>query len=185
MKNRIFLIIICSLAFLSCSRDKEVVPNPPPQPPPVPSTSPVETNAPNSNYSPAFPGQTRVAGMTTSVRYQVNTITTSLVSPWGITALPDGRLLITEKAGRMRIVTTSGSVSEPISGIPQVNPAGQGGLLGICLDPDFANNRMIYWSFSEPNAGGSLTAIAKGRLATNETALEGVTVMGGRLLPMA
>jgi glucose/arabinose dehydrogenase len=91
--------------------------------------------------------------------------------------LPDGRLLITEKAGRMRIVTTSGNISEPITGIPPVNSAGQGGLLGVCLDPDFANNRMVYWSFSEPSAGGSLTAIAKGRLATNETALEGVIVI--------
>jgi aldose sugar dehydrogenase len=173
LKNRILLITIWSLALLSCSRDKEVVGDPTTGP----STAPVETNAANTNYTPAFPGQTRVAGITTSVRYQVNIITTSLASPWGINTLPDGRLLITEKAGRMRIVTTSGNVSEPISGIPQVNASGQGGLLGLCVDPEFGNNRMIYWSFSEPAAGSNLTAIAKGRLSNNETALEGVTVI--------
>jgi len=177
MKQVLIFIISLSLAFISCSRDKDSDSNSDPVTDPNPATAPVETNAPNTNYRPAFAGQTRVNGVTTSARYSVNVITTALASPWGITSLPDGRLLVTEKAGRMRIVTSAGNVSEPITGIPQVNPAGQGGLLGLCLDPNFASNRMVYWSFSEPGAGGNQTAIAKGSLAVNERTIEGATVI--------
>lgn len=179
MKPHIIFIISCFFAFLSCSRDtdSDSDSNPDPDPNPNPSTAPVETNAPNTNYSPAFPGQTRVNGITTSAGYQVDVVTSSLTSPWGITSLPDGRLLVTEKTGRMRIVTTSGTISESISGIPPVNPSGQGGLLGVCLDPEFVTNRMVYWSFSEPLTEGNLTAIAKGRLSDDERTLEGVTVI--------
>lgn len=138
------------------------------------STSPVETKPANTNYSPAFAGQTRVSGIKTTLAYKATVITSALASPWGIVMLPDGRFLVTEKAGRMRIVSSSGSVSEPVTGIPEVNASGQGGLLGLCLDPDFASNRMVYWSFSEP---GSLTAIAKGRLSADERTFENVTVI--------
>jgi len=141
-------------------------------------TSPVETNPPNTNYSPAFSGQTRINRVRTVSDYQVSNLTTNLSNPWGITALPDGRLLITEKVGRMRIVTpTTGEVSNPISGIPTVNPAGQGGLLGLCLDPAFASNRMVYWVFSESVSGGTVTSVAKARLANNETSMEGISVI--------
>jgi glucose/arabinose dehydrogenase len=77
----------------------------------------------------------------------------------------------------LRIVTTAGVVSEPITGLPAVNPAGQGGLLGLCLDPDFATNRMIYWVFSEAVTGGNISAVAKGKLAANEKTIEGATVI--------
>lgn len=179
MKRSLIFIISCSLAFLSCSRnnDEGSIPGPDPDPDPVPSVGAVETNPPNTNYRPAFSGQTRVNGVTTSARYKVDVLTTSLANPWGITSLPDGRLLVTEKAGRMRIVTTAGIVGEPITGIPQVNPAGQGGLLGLCIDPNFASNRMVYWSFSEPSPAGNQTAVAKGSLSADERALEGVTVI--------
>lgn len=141
-------------------------------------TSPVETNPPNTNYSPAFSGQTRINRVRTVSDYQVSNLTTNLSNPWGITALPDGRLLITEKAGRMRIVTpTTGEVSNPISGIPTVNSAGQGGLLGLCIDPAFASNRMVYWVFSESVSGGTVTSVAKARLANNETSMEGISVI--------
>jgi glucose/arabinose dehydrogenase len=170
-----FFIIICSfsLALASCSRDDD----PDPVADPDPIIPPVETNAPNTNYRPAFTGQTRVAGATTTTRYQATIITSALRSPWGITSLPDGRLLITEKAGAMRIVDQSGYVSNPITGIPAVNSSGQGGLLGLCLDPDFVTNRMLYWSFSQSVSGGNLTAIAKGRLSNNENTIEGATVI--------
>ena len=138
------------------------------------TTSPVEINPPNANYKPAFEGQTRINGIKTQTAYKATVITSSLASPWGIASLPDGRFLITEKAGRMRIVHSSGSVSEPISGVPQVNASGQGGLLGLCLDPNFVSNRMVYWSFSEP---GNLTAIAKAKLSADERAFENVTVI--------
>lgn len=176
---KLILHVFCSLLLLTaaCSRDDESVTEPPAPPTPGPSTSPVETLPPNATYRPSITGQTRISGVTTSTTVRSTVVTSSLTAPWGITSLPDGRLLITEKQGRIRIVTITGTISEPITGVPTVNAAGQGGLLGICLDPQFSTNRMVYWSFSEPSAGGNVTAIAKGRLADNERSLETVTVI--------
>ena len=133
------------------------------------SLAPVETKEANSPaYRPAFPGQTRIAGIQSTTPYEGKVLTEALKSPWGITSLPDGRLLITEREGTMRIVTTDGKVGEAITGIPKVNPSGQGGLLGIRVDPAFETNRMVYWVFSEPSAEGNLTAVAKGKLSGDE-----------------
>lgn len=134
--------------------------------------APVETKAPNTDYKPAFAGQTRAAGVKTTISYTVKALSSGLSSPWGITCLPDGRFLITEKGGQMRIATNTGSLSEPITGIPAVNADGQGGLLGLCLDPAFAQNRMLYWVFAEKTADGNLTAVGKGRLAADEKSIE-------------
>jgi aldose sugar dehydrogenase len=98
------------------------------------------------------------------------------VKPWGIAVLPDGRLLITEKEGTLRIVTTSGNMSAGITGVPKVNPRGQGGLLGLTLDPAFSTNRMIYWVFSEETPEGNLTAVAKGKLSADEKTIQNATV---------
>lgn len=138
---------------------------------------PVETKKPNSDYKPAFPGQTRVNGIKTQTPYEGTVLSDKLENPWGITTLPDGRLLITEKKGVLRIATTSGQLSEPITGLPKVNPDGQGGLLGIRVDPDFKTNRMVYWVFSEPRPDGNLTAVAKGKLSADEKTIEGATVI--------
>ncbi len=139
--------------------------------------SPVETGAANTNYKPVFEGQTRIAGVKTAFSFKTNIITNSLSSPWGVVSLPDGRLLVIEKAGTMRIVSQNGQISASITGIPAVNSSGQGGLLGLCLDPQFSSNRMIYWVFSEQNSGGTLTAVAKGKLSTDESRLESVSVI--------
>lgn len=138
---------------------------------------PVETKEPNSAYKPAFTGQTRIASVKSATNYEGKVLTEALKSPWGITSLPDGRLLVTEKEGTMRIVTPAGKVSEPITGIPKVNPSGQGGLLGIRTDPDFATNRMVYWVFSEASSEGNLTAVAKGKLSADEKKIDGATVI--------
>jgi len=174
MKQNLFFLFGFSLSMLSCSReDDPATPNPPPA-----TGAPVETNAPNATYQPAFTGQTRIGGATTAASsYRATVLTSSLASPWGVTSLPDGRLLVTEKAGQLRLVTTAGVVSAPITGLPAVNAAGQGGLLGVCLDPDFATNRLVYWSFAEARSGGNLTAIGKGRLATDERTIETPTVI--------
>ncbi len=137
----------------------------------------VETKEPNSAYKSAFPGQTRIGAVKSATPYEGKVLTEALKNPWGITSLPDGRLLITEKAGTMRIVTTAGQVSEPITGMPKVNADGQGGLLGLRIDPAFETNRMVYWVFSEPSAEGNLTAVAKGKLAADEKSVEGATVI--------
>src|SRR5690606_36658009 len=139
--------------------------------------APVETNKPNSNYQPAFQGQTRIDGDKTRTEYDVTVLSESLKSPWGIVSLPDGRLLITEKEGSMRIAAQDGTLSDAIAGVPELNSNGQGGLLGVTIDPDFEANRMVYWTFSENRPGGTLTAVAKGRLSNDERALENVQVI--------
>jgi len=138
---------------------------------------PVETRKPNTDYKPAFAGQTRIAGIKTGNPYTATVLSSELSAPWGITTLPDGRFLITQKRGTMVIVTTSGKVSASITGIPEVNSKGQGGLLGLTLDPDFGNNRMVYWCFSETRPDGNLTAVAKGRLADDEKSIQNVQVI--------
>ncbi|WP_018621298.1 PQQ-dependent sugar dehydrogenase [Spirosoma luteum] len=140
-------------------------------------TSPVETKEPNSNYKPAFAGQTRVAGVKSATNYEGRVLTEALKFPWGITSLPDGRLLITEREGAVRIVTPAGQVGDAITGLPKVNPSGQGGLLGIRVDPAFETNRMVYWVFSEPSPEGNVTAVAKGKLSADEKKMEGATVI--------
>ncbi len=150
-----------------------------------PSTgTPVETGNANTSYKPAFSGQTRINGVRTAAAYESNMISSGLTAPWGIAPMPDGRLLITEKAGRMRIATASGSLSAAITGIPSVDASGQGGLLGLCLDPQFSSNRMVYWLFSEQVSGGTVTAVAKGRLTDNEASIESPTVIY-RAMPAA
>lgn len=139
--------------------------------------APVETKKANSEYKPAFTGQTRINSVTTKAAFEGKVITSSLERPWGLAILPDGRFLVNEKGGTMRIVAASGAVGKPIDGVPKVNSDGQGGLLGLCLDPAFAKNRMVYWAFSEPSDEGNLTAVAKGKLSADETKLENVTVI--------
>lgn len=137
----------------------------------------VETQRPNTDYKPAFEGQTRIRAVVTKTPYETKVLTSSLQSPWGIVALPDGRFIVTEKAGTMRMVSASGTVGEPVQGIPKVNSRGQGGLLGICIDPSFIANRMVYWAFSEPLSEGNVTSVARGKLSSDEKSLENVTVI--------
>jgi glucose/arabinose dehydrogenase len=84
--------------------------------------------------------------------------------PWGMAFLPDGRLLVTERGGALRIVGRDGSVSAPLSGTPSVFSQGQGGLLDVALDPDFGSNRLVYLSYAESGDGGASTALGRGRL---------------------
>ncbi|SFC46015.1 Glucose/arabinose dehydrogenase, beta-propeller fold [Parapedobacter composti] len=139
--------------------------------------APVETKDPNTDYKPAFQGQTRAPGVKTTTPYDVKVLSEDLRRPWGIAVLPDGRLLITEKGGTLRLATPEGTVSAPITGLPKVNDAGQGGLLGITIDPDFNSNRTVYWSFSEDTPQGTQTAVAKGKLADDEKSVENATVI--------
>ncbi|MDN3548640.1 PQQ-dependent sugar dehydrogenase [Mucilaginibacter aquaedulcis] len=137
---------------------------------------PVEKNKPNSNYKPAFTGQTRIGSVKTKTPYTVNVINTELKSPWGMHVLPDGRLLISSKPGTMQILTTDGKVAKTITGFPEVQYAGQGGLLDVNIDPDFTKNRMVYWTYAQPGKGSTL-AVAKGKLSADETKLENVKVI--------
>ncbi len=87
--------------------------------------------------------------------------------PWGLAFLPDGRMLVTERAGRMRIVERDGRLNEPLAGVPPVVAAGQGGLLDVVLHPRFTSNQLVYWSYSEGGEGGAATAVARGKLDGN------------------
>lgn len=99
--------------------------------------------------------------------YRVVTVAEGLEHPWGMTFLPDGRMLVTERVGRLRIVSSDGKVSEPVEGLPPIAPVGQGGLLDVALHPKFAENKLVYFSFAEPGPGGQGTAVSRGRFEGN------------------
>jgi glucose/arabinose dehydrogenase len=174
IKIKIFFIV-CTLFIVSCTTNTHD--NGTTSSPPETSGQPVETRVPDSDYKPAFAGQTRIAGVKTTTLYEGRAINSTLKRPWGITSLPDGRLLITEKSGSMRIATTAGVLGEAITGIPPVNSGGQGGLLGVTIDPQFTSNRIVYWVFSESTTGGNVTAVAKGSLSADERRIENATII--------
>jgi glucose/arabinose dehydrogenase len=111
---------------------------------------------------------------------RLQTVARGLEHPWAIAFLPDGRLLVTERPGRLRIVAADGHLSAPVVGVPAVYAEGQGGLLDVAIDPRFADNRLIYISFSEEGSGGAGTAVSRGRLiddAAGTARLADVTVI--------
>ena len=107
----------------------------------------------------------------------VSTFADGLENPWAIAFLPDGGMLVTERAGRLRAVSEDGALSDPIAGVPEVDARRQGGLLDIALDPDFAENRLVYLSFAEKGDGGNSTAVARARLADDLAVLEDVEII--------
>ena len=115
---------------------------------------------------------------TDKVEVIVETVARNLQNPWGLAFLPDGRMLVTERPGRLRIADADGSLSEPLQGVPRAAARGQGGLLDVALDPNFAQNRLVYLSFAEDRGEGRAgTSVARGRLSQNGTALEAVQVI--------
>jgi glucose/arabinose dehydrogenase len=98
----------------------------------------------------------------------VETVAKGLDHPWGLAFLPDGRMLVTERPGRLRIVTRDGRLSPAVAGVPRVLASGQGGLLDVALDRDFATNKTIYFCFAEPASGGGRTAMARAMLSDGE-----------------
>lgn len=138
---------------------------------------PVETNKANSEYKPAFEGQTRIKGVKTTTPYKADKIAEKLGRPWAIVPMPDGRLMVTEKSGYMEIHSADGALVKKVTGFPKVDDGGQGGLLDVAFDPDFANNRTMYWSFSEKYGKGNLLAVAKGQLSADEGTVKNPTVI--------
>lgn len=97
----------------------------------------------------------------------VTKVADGLKNPWGMTFLPDGRMLVTERAGLIRYITADGQKSEPLSGLPDILVEGQGGLFDVILDPNFAENQIIYFSYNEPSPQGGSTTVAKAKLDNN------------------
>lgn len=106
---------------------------------------------------------------------RAETVASGLEHPWALEFMPDGRLLVTERPGRLRIVSMDGTVSPPLTGVPSVYAEGQGGLLDVALDPAFATNRLVYLSFAEPEDGLAGTSVARGTLGAG--GLENVAVI--------
>ena len=131
----------------------------------APAGAPVETG-PKSvpEFQPAFPGQTRAPAVKTQAALAVTEIAGGFNKPWAIAFLPDGRMLVTEKTGKLNIVTAQGVKSASVAGLPAVDARGQGGLLDVELGRDFQRSRLIYWTYYEPREGGNGLAVARGRL---------------------
>ena len=140
--------------------------------------SQLETRPANGQgQNPAFAGQTRAPGVTSDVKTASTVVASGLDHPWGLALLPDGRWLVTERAGRLRIITAEGGKGEPITGLPAVDARGQGGLFDVAVGPSFADDRMIYWAYAEPRQGGNATSVARGKLSDDGTKVESVQVI--------
>jgi glucose/arabinose dehydrogenase len=124
----------------------------------------VDPRPPNApNQQPAFPGQTDAPEQKLNVGFKVVTVADNINTGWAVAFLPNGKMLVTERGGQLLVVGPDGART-PVTGLPAVDARGQGGLLDVALDPDFAANSVIYWSFSEPQEDGSNnTAVARGR----------------------
>ena len=124
-----------------------------------------ETGRPNApDQRPVFPGQTRAPQPSVVTAVEATLFVRGLRKGWGFEFLPDGRLLVTEKGGTMRLVAADGRLGAEIGGVPAVDAQGQGGLLDVALSPGFAQDRLVFLSFSEPREGGNGTSVARGRL---------------------
>lgn len=126
--------------------------------------SPLQAQAPRSPTPPSVKGIV-----------DVQTVAKGLEHPWSLAFLPDQRMLVTERPGRLRLVGADGRISEPLAGVPQVYASGQGGLLDVALSPTFDKDRLVYLSFAESGEGGAGTAVARGRLG--ERGLENTQVI--------
>jgi len=138
----------------------------------------IETRSANSpDQRAASAGQTRACATRSDVAFEVTVLAKSLEHPWAVEPLPGGDLLVTEKPGRLRVVTAAGKVGQPIAGLSRVDARGQGGLLDVALSPKFDSDRTIYWSYSEPRKGGNATSVARGSLSDDRKRLDQIRVI--------
>src|ERR1700733_11115394 len=165
------LLVVLVFAYLAGCANKGAIRNK------LDSLPPVETKSPNSDYKPAFAGQTRIAGAKTNTPYTVDKIANNLGHPFAIVAMPDGRLMVTIKSGYMEIHDRNGALVKKITGFPAVVYSGQGGLLDVAFDPKFSSNKIIYWCYAEAYSGQNLTAVAKGKLNEVDGKVEEVSVI--------
>ena len=108
---------------------------------------------------------------------EVQTVASGLVNPWSLAFLPDGRMLVTERPGRMRVVTAEGQLSPPLKGVPEVWASNQGGLLDVIIDKSHAQNKTIYFCFAEGTGGGGRTAVARATLNDGNGLLDDVKII--------
>ena len=140
----------------------------------------LNSRPPNAvGQKPAFPGQTRAPEHKANVAFDIVTVASGLQTPWGLAFLPGGRMLVTERPGRLRVVGKDGTLSPPVAGLPALDARGQGGLLDVVLDPRYASNRLVYLSFAELGEKGmNHTAVLRGKFVDGPTPkLENVQVI--------
>jgi glucose/arabinose dehydrogenase len=193
--SRIVLGLTFAAAISSSAQTPRVVPRPPPQQPGAP---PAGSTAPDG-YAPLpeWAGQTRAPRPGITVPYDVETVATGIMSGFAFHFLPDRRMLVTERPGRLRIIDTNGRLSQPLGGLPAIFSGGPQGLFEAIPDRAFANNRVIYFTFTARPAGDTATPVprlaghvmaARARLAADDSKLEEVRVLldaegiGGRLI---
>ncbi len=139
---------------------------------------PLETREPEApDQAPAYSGQTRACEEQLNVDFDLEIVAEGLEHPWAVEPLPGGDLLVTEKPGRLRIVSADGEIGEPITGTPEVHAEGQGGLLDVALSPAFDSDRTIFMSYAQPRDGGNGTAVARAVLSEDRQSLENVEVI--------
>ena len=158
------LAVVAAASFYSCVNKQN-------------SNKPADAPQPTATYKAAFEGQTKIKAVTTTTPYNVEKIAEKLGKPWAIIPMPDGRLMITDKSGFITLHSADGLLLKKITGLPKVEDDGQGGLLDVALDPAFAQNKTIYFSFSEKQDTGNLTAVAKGQLSADETTIQNTVVI--------
>jgi len=125
----------------------------------------------NPEQKPASAGQTDAPEQKLGVAFEIVTVAEGLQNPWSVAFLPGGKMLITERPGRLRVLGTDGKLSAPVTGLPAVFARGQGGLLDVVLDPAYAKNNIIYWSYSEPRENNeNNTAVARGKFVDDTAA---------------
>jgi glucose/arabinose dehydrogenase len=118
-------------------------------------------------------------GSVAMAQIRSETISSGLENPWGVTFLPGGRFVVTERSGRLRVIAADGKIGAPVSGLPAIAAGGQGGLLDVLADSAFEKNRTLYFCFSEPEAGGSAngTALARAQLSEDGAKLENLRII--------
>ena len=142
----------------------------------TPAFCEVEQGPPNTGFTPSTADQTRAPALS-ATPVTVTPFVEGLENPWGIATLPGGGWLVTERPGRMRLISPDGVLSEPISGLPEVAAIEQGGLLDVAVAPDFATSRLVWWTYAKPLANGFVTAAARGVLSADGTTLTDVQDM--------
>lgn len=128
----------------------------------------------NPNQTPVFPGQTRAPVTRTDTRIEERVVVRGLVHPWALAFLPDGKILVTEKSGALRVASQAGELLAPVIGVPPVLYMGDAGLLGVAVDPDFGSNRWVYLSFIGFRPTGNALMVVRGRLSADYAKLEGL-----------
>ena len=128
------------------------------------------------DQAPAFDGQTRAPALPEGPALRQEVLAEGLEHPWGLAALPDGAWLVTERPGRMRVIAADGTLSDPVSGLPEVDARDQGGLHDVSVAPDFAQTRRVWWTYAEPRGEGrNATAVATGILSEDGTTMQDAT----------